>query len=214
MDSNPRGLIMAKGFFTHSVCLLTDGSTTIDDIKEALEAKHVEIVKEAPPQKDWRFGGPTLVVVYLPEDNGYAAVDVVNQRWPDTMGDPKTDSKTFAAWSMGHFGPLTFPGNLARAAEHAWAWEGGRAMPGAHRGFIRIRLSYAFGAKDDDPVGRPTTIRSRSCCSGIRRCSPSSRRPASSAISIPTAKCSATAPPSAKSIFRARNKRRFRCHYG
>jgi hypothetical protein len=143
---------MAKGLFTQGVCLLTDGSTTIDDIKEALEAKDFEIVKEAQPQKDWRFGGPTLVVAYLPEDNGYAAVDVVNQRWPDTMGDLKTDSKTFAAWSMGHFGPLTFPGNLARAAEQAWAWEGGRAMPQAHRGFIRIRLSYAFGAKDEDPV--------------------------------------------------------------
>ncbi len=64
---------MAKGFFTQGVCLLTDGETTIDDVKLALEAKDFEIVKEAPPQKDWRFGGPTLVVAYLPEDNGNVA---------------------------------------------------------------------------------------------------------------------------------------------
>ena len=103
---------MAKGLFTQGVCLLTDGRTTVEDIRSALEAKDFEIVKQAPPQKDWRFGGPTLVVAYLPEDNGYAAVDVVNQLWPDTMGDPKSDSKTFAAWMMGHFGPFAFRGGL------------------------------------------------------------------------------------------------------
>src|SRR5438034_3543744 len=124
---------MAKGLFTQGVCLLTNGQTTIDDVRSALEEKEFEIVKRAAPQKDWRFGGPTLVVAYLPEDNGYAAVDVVNQPWPDTMGDPKGDAKTFAAWSMGHFGPFAFPGALARAGEHAWAWQPGRTVAGAHQ---------------------------------------------------------------------------------
>src|SRR5262245_51746441 len=143
---------MAKGFFTQSVCLLTDGRTTIEDLKAALQERGFAIVKQAPPQKHWQFGGPTLVLAFLPEVNGYAAVDVVNHPWPDTMGDPKVDPKTFAAWGAGHFGPFAFPGGLARAGQHAWGWEPGRTVAGRHRGFIRIRLSYAFGAKGDQPV--------------------------------------------------------------
>src|SRR5262245_14888107 len=101
------------------MCLLTDGQTTIDDIKSALDEKEFEIVKQTPPAKDWRFGGPTLIVAYLPEVNGYAAIDVVNHSWPDTMGGPKSDPATFGAWGTGQFGPFTFPGGLARAGQHA-----------------------------------------------------------------------------------------------
>jgi hypothetical protein len=96
---------MAKGCFTQGVCLLTNGQTTIDDIKSALRQQEFEIVKESPAQENWPFGGPTLVVAFLPDVNGYASVDVVNQPWPDSMGDPKSNSTTFAAWSMGFFGP-------------------------------------------------------------------------------------------------------------
>jgi hypothetical protein len=152
---------MAKGLFSQGVCLLTDGQTTIKHLKAALEERDFEIVKQVPTQKDWQFGGPTLVVTYEPEVNGYAAVDVVNQPWPDTMGDPRTDSMTFAAWSMGHFGPLTFPGGLGRAAQHSWAWEPGKTVAQGHRGFVRIRMSYGFGAKDDDPILPADYSRSR-----------------------------------------------------
>src|SRR5262245_29023494 len=143
---------MAKGLFSQAVCLLTDGHTTIEDIKSVLQEKQFEVVKQVPEQKDWRFGGPTLIVALLPEVNGYAAVDVVNESWPDAMGDPKTDSKTFAAWGMGNFGPFAFPGSLARAGQHAWAWQPGRTIAQRHRGFVRIRISYGFGTKDDAPI--------------------------------------------------------------
>jgi Domain of unknown function (DUF4261) len=143
---------MAKGLFTQCLCLLTDGETTIADIKAALEEKDFEVIKQAQPQKDWRFGGPTLVVEYDAEDYGYIAIDLVNHPWPDSMGDPKTDSMTFGAWSMGHFGPLAFPGGLTRAGQHSYIWEDGKAVAKEHRGFIRIRLSYSFGAKDSDKV--------------------------------------------------------------
>jgi hypothetical protein len=143
---------MPKGLFSQCMCLLTNGQTAIEDVKAALLEKEFRIVKQAPPQKDWRFGGPTLVIAYKREVNGCVAVDVVNQPWPDRMGDPKTDSKTFAAWTMGHFGPFTFPGGLARAAQHSYAWKEGKTLPERHRGFIRARMSYAFGAKDDAPI--------------------------------------------------------------
>jgi Domain of unknown function (DUF4261) len=143
---------MAKGLFSQGVCLLTDGQTTIKDLKAALEEKDFEIVKQVPAHKDWQFGGPTLVVSFLPEVNGYAAVDVVKEPWPDSMGDPKTDPTTFATWTMGQFGPFAFPGGLARAGEHSWVWEPGKTIAKGHRGFIRIRMSYGFGARDDDPI--------------------------------------------------------------
>jgi hypothetical protein len=143
---------MARGLFTQGVCLLTDGQAAIEDVKAALQEHGFQIVREAPPADNWAFGGPTLVVAFLPQINGYVAVDVVNQSWPDHMGDPKSDPMTFGAWSMGHFGPFVFPGGLARASQHAWAWESARTVSAGHRGFIRIRTSYAFGAKSDAPI--------------------------------------------------------------
>lgn len=143
---------MAKGFFTQGVSLLTNGQTTIDDIKAALLRQGFEVVKESPAQQSWAFGGPTLIVAFLPDRNGYLAVDLVDQPWPDSMGDPKSEPLTFGAWSMGHFGPYAFPGNLSRAKQHAWAWQPGRSISEGHRGFIRLRVSYAFGASDDTPA--------------------------------------------------------------
>lgn len=143
---------MAKGFFTQGVCLLTNGQTTIDNVKSALRRQRFEIVKELPAHEHWAFGGPTLVVAYLPKVNGYAAVDVVNQPWPDSRGDPKSGAVTFTAWSLGHYGPFAFPGSLARARQHAWAWQPAETITEGHRGFIRLRISYIFGANEDAPV--------------------------------------------------------------
>jgi len=143
---------VAKGIFTQGVTLLTNGQAGLGDAKAALRGQGFDIVKESPAQGEWAFGGPTLIVPFLPQVNGYAAVDLVNHPWPDAMGDPKSDPMTFGAWSMGHFGPLAFPGGLARAGQHAWAWPAGRSIPQGHRGFLRVRLGYAFGAKDDAPI--------------------------------------------------------------
>jgi len=157
---------MAKGFFTQGVSLLTNGQTAIADVKSALQQEGFDIIKEAPAQENWCFGGPSLIIAFRPDVNGYAAVDVVNQPWPDAMGDPKSGSLTFAAWSMGHFGPFAFPGGLARARQHTWAWEPGRTVPEAHCGFVRVRTSYVFGGNEDarvfpedyDPVAEMTFI--------------------------------------------------------
>ena len=143
---------MAKGLYTQGACLLTNGQIRLDDIRSALQSHRIEIVRETPPSENWGFGGPGVILPFLPEVNGYSVVDVVDHPWPDLMGDPKTDVSTFGAWSMGCFGPLTFPGGLARARQHAWAWEAGRTVPEGHSGFVRIRTSYVFGTEDNAPV--------------------------------------------------------------
>lgn len=143
---------MAKGMFTQGVSLLTNGETTIDHLKAALVQQGFDVVKELPASEHRAFGGPTLILAFLPEVNGYVSVDVVNESWPDAMGDPKQDWMTFGAWSMGHFGALAFPGNLVRAQQHSWTWQPGRTIAEGHQGFVRVRTSYVFGANDDSPV--------------------------------------------------------------
>jgi hypothetical protein len=144
-----------KGLFTQGVALLTDGQTTIRHVRSALRQQGFDIVKEVPAQAEWAFGGPAVVIAFLPAVNGAAVADVVKEPWPDTMGDPKRDPVLFGAWGMGQFGPFAFPGSLARAQEQSWSWEPGRTVPAGHRGFVRIRTSYAFGGDQDPPVLPP-----------------------------------------------------------
>jgi hypothetical protein len=141
---------MPKGMYTQGVCILLDRAASLDEIEVALGGTDIRARHDAA--NSWAFGGPTLIVAYLPESNGFVAVDTVGEQWPDHMGDPKDETTIFGAWSMGHFAPFAFPGSLQRAAEQSWAWERGKAIPAQHQAFIRIRSSYAFGAKDDDPV--------------------------------------------------------------
>lgn len=143
---------MAKGMFTQGMVLLTDGRTTVDDAKATLVQQGFDIVKELPAQKEWAFSGPALFVPFRSEVNGHVAVDVVNHAWPDGMGIAESEATAFGAWSMGFFGPLTYPDGLVRARQHAWGWPAGQDVAERHRGFIRVRLSYTFGAGDDAPV--------------------------------------------------------------
>jgi hypothetical protein len=143
---------MPKGFFSQGVCLLTDGRTTIAEIKRALVEHEFQVAKEVPANENLCFSGPSLLVPFLPEVNGYASIDVVEQAWPDTMGNPASDHLTFGAWSMGFFGPFAYPGGLTRALQHAWAWPQGRSLASTHGGFVRLRTSYVFGLGDAAPV--------------------------------------------------------------
>lgn len=141
---------MPKGFFSQGVVVLAERPISLDEIARALA--DWEIVKRVDKFDSWPMGGPTLIVAYRKECRGYVSVDVVDKPWPDSMGDPKTDPQVFAAWSMGHFGPYAFPGGLERAAEQCWGWDDAKEAVAKHKAFVRLRVSYAFGAKDDDPI--------------------------------------------------------------
>lgn len=142
---------MAKGFFTQAAVILFDTAIDIETLRKILEP-HYSIVGESPPSEHWQFGGSSLTIAYRPDVNGFVTVDVVDQIWPDHMGDPKTDVTLFGAWSMGHFGPFAYPNALARAVQQSWRWEDAARKVAMHVSFVRIRLSYVFGASHDAPV--------------------------------------------------------------
>lgn len=140
---------MAKGFYSQGVAILLSEDVSINNIKEVLE-KEFEIAKVHEEASDWVFSGPSIVIPYRPEVNGYVIVDIVNRPWPDDMGDPKEDAMLFGAWSMGQFGPFTFPGGLQRAVQQAWNYADEEGKVENHKAFIRIRTSYVLGKIDNN----------------------------------------------------------------
>jgi hypothetical protein len=141
---------MAKGFFTQGIVVLFDRAPTLDAIVGVLGAPVKKRIDDAP---SWALSGPSVIVEHDAARNGYVAVDVVDRAWPDDMGNPTTSPDVFAAWSMGHFGPQAYPGGLERAWQHAYHHERSpRGLVERHRAFVRVRLSYVFGAREDAPV--------------------------------------------------------------
>ena len=141
-----------KLMFTQGLAILLRKAVTLDAIEELLT--DFTVVSRHEESTSWPLWGPSLTVAYRPEVNGHVAVDSVDHRWPDRMGDLKTDVEVLGAWQMGHFGPATWPGSLERACQNSWAWPDGRSAPLQHQAFIRIRSSYAFG-KSDNPIFIP-----------------------------------------------------------
>src|SRR5262245_53670925 len=141
---------MPKGFFMQGLVVLLRQDVALAELRDRLSG--YKVVKEVPAGPDWTFGGPALVVEYRPQVNGFVSIDVVPRRWPDHMGDPQRETTLFGAWTTGHFGPYTFPGGLERAAQQSWRWDGAQEAVAGHQAFLRIRLSYIFGASKDAPV--------------------------------------------------------------
>ena len=141
---------MPKGMFTQGLCVLLESTVSLEEIETALSK--YEICNQTEANDEWAVSGPALIVAYRQECNGLVSIDVVEQTWPDHMGDPKNETMIFGAWSMGHFGPFAFPGGLQRASQQCWGWEPGKTIAERHSAFIRIRSSYAYGAKDEDSM--------------------------------------------------------------
>jgi hypothetical protein len=84
---------MPRGFFTQSVCVLLAKPTSLDAITPLLS--EFRIAKLIDEFKEIHFGGPSLIVAFRPEVNGYISVDVRDGTWPDHMGDPKAEPMLF-----------------------------------------------------------------------------------------------------------------------
>lgn len=135
---------MPKGLFSQGVAILLAKPIALDELVPLLN--RFGTVSRAKGSDSWEIGGESLVIRFRPEANGGAAIDAVSRPWPDSMGDSKTEAALLCAWSMGHFGPFTYPGNLARAIQQSWSWPEARTQATRHQAFIRIRTSYIFGA--------------------------------------------------------------------
>src|SRR5262245_21029159 len=131
---------MAKGFFTQGVTVLLARAIDVNALTGCL--KDFEIARQVEPSDDGWMGGEGVVVAMRPDVNGYVLVDLIEQPWPDEMGDSERAAELFAAWSMGWFGPFVFPGNLERAQAMCFRWPEGKSIAAAHRAFVRIKSSY------------------------------------------------------------------------
>lgn len=144
--------------FRQSLCVLTDGNTSISDIREAVTRAKLNILRESAAAEHWQHGGASLAVSCGPDPDDAALVDVVDRPWPDGMGDPSADPVTFGAWALGHFGSFAYPGALSRAMQHNCNWKAGPEVAQSHRGFIRIRMVTIADPDDADAKatrGRP-----------------------------------------------------------
>jgi Domain of unknown function (DUF4261) len=139
---------MAKGMHTQGVAVLFERAPAAEQLARALGGFQIVRPLEGRPG-DWMTGRFGLVLAMRPEVNGAALVQVFDQPWPDGMGDPETDPKLFGAWSLGHFGPFAYPGNLERAVAHAYQWDEAAATVARHRAFVRLTTTYVGGAAPD-----------------------------------------------------------------
>ncbi|QEL13804.1 DUF4261 domain-containing protein [Limnoglobus roseus] len=145
-----------KGQITACACVLFERPVVFSQFERAL-SKDYEIVKSIEqPVTEWMFAGPTLIIPYRPDVGGYAIIDLVDQPWPDAMGDSVKDQMLFAAWGQAQFGPFTQADSLKRATEQAWAWEPGKAAIENHSSFARVRISYSLGGGGDGTPLMPT----------------------------------------------------------
>jgi len=95
-----------RGSFTQCVCVLLERAIPVTALVPLLE--QFDVRKEVPATEGpygWALGGPSLILSYRPDVNGFVQVDVVDHDWPDAMGKPNDTAPLFAAWAMGAFGP-------------------------------------------------------------------------------------------------------------
>jgi len=89
---------MSKGLHTQGLVILLQSAQGLDVLRRHMSGFNV--VKETPSVGEIWMGGPGLLVAYRPEVNGYIAVDIVDRRWPDHMGDPKKEAMLFGCWTL------------------------------------------------------------------------------------------------------------------
>jgi hypothetical protein len=137
--------------FLQTAVVLFGRPVSLDSVAAAVAANFpvARRTERAGGEAYWLGGEGTLLVASGLGDNGGVAVEIFHRQWPDSMGDPEDDPELFSAWSLRHFGLMTFPYALARAAAQP------SAPSAEHVAFVKLSLSYAFGADDDAPVCPP-----------------------------------------------------------
>ncbi|MDQ2731743.1 MAG: hypothetical protein M3Y56_08805, partial [Armatimonadota bacterium] len=126
------GGLAAKELTTQCLVVLLKDELGMEELERSLQSFPGGMRR--PPHEAFEYGGPSLLVPFRPEVNGFVSAEIVNHPWPDREGDPKTEKLLVASWILGFFGPLTYPGALRRAGEHSLRWEPGRTIAKRHTG--------------------------------------------------------------------------------
>lgn len=143
-----------KGFYTQAVVLLYSETPQLATLRWTLESRGYRVTGIEDDASWPEMSGPSLTVEWRPGVNGRCLVDITDSPWPDGMGGPKEEGKTFGAWAMGAYGPCTHPGGLERAVQFP-VWPGAGQCVASHRAFVRVRTSYAMQGGEDARVAPP-----------------------------------------------------------
>ena len=137
---------MAKGLFTQGMCVLLSESVSTEQLQQQLKSFNLIGLQESMEDDD---APQTLIYEFCPDSNGHLLVTPSSGRWPDDMGDPDESPERFVAWTLGQYGPLAFPGCLARAEDQSWNWDECQQRVDQHTAHVRLLISYVFGV--DEP---------------------------------------------------------------
>lgn len=132
-----------KGIFTQGICVLLDAACTLDEVEALL--RPLQPGRRSRSGGRWAFESGALAVG-LPGGSGALLVDVVPRPYPDALGGEE-DPELFAAWSLGYFGPLAWPGALARALPSVAPSL--RARAARHGAWVRVLTTYSTGRGED-----------------------------------------------------------------
>jgi len=138
---------MAKGLFTQGMCVLLREPMSMSEVEKRLSMFTPTARQESLEDDD---APETLVMEYRPEVDGHLLVTPSSARWPDDMGEPDENPEAFVAWSLGQFGPLTYPGCLGRGLAQSDLQDSVREDALNHTAHVRVLISYIVGADDDD----------------------------------------------------------------
>lgn len=144
-QSKRRIIAVARGLYTQGAAVLLNQPVDFSQIQSCLSGFELAAVPATPD-------APEPLMLLLKDDQpgeGQAVVMYSDQRWPEDFPDPEEDPELFAAWTLGQYGPLAFPGDLQRAIEQSWRWDEGREEAAKHVAHIRILYSYPLNDDAD-----------------------------------------------------------------
>ncbi len=149
---------VARGLYTQGAAVLLSEPIDFARIEPAVSGFQKLGLQTSPDGSEH----PLLLLDDDQPGGGQAIVVLSDQPWPDSMGTPEEAPELFMAWSLGQFGPLTYPDCLQRAMEQSWRWDEGAEEASKHVAHVRVLYSYVLGSEDIDSLtdteGTPSFI--------------------------------------------------------